>query len=85
MLELTLYLSLVVRRWCRAFLLGPLSMDEDFAENVCQLVDTLRVFRESRVWRPHPVSHQSSHWFTFRMGLANVPTSPETGTHPMPR
>ena len=73
MLELTLYPSLVVRRWCQAFLFGPLSMEEDFAEKVCQLLDLLRILRESRVWRSHPVSHQSSHWSPFRMGLANVP------------
>ena len=41
-LELTLYLSLVVRRWCRAFLFDPPSMEENFEENVCQLVDVLR-------------------------------------------
>ena len=67
MLE-TLYLSLVVRRWCRAFLFDPLSIKEDFAEDVCQLVDVLRI-----VWRSHPVSHQSSYWSPFRVGLANVP------------
>ena len=72
-LELTLYLSLVVRRWCRAFLFDPLSMEENFAENVCQLVDVLRIVLKSKVWRSHPVSHQSSHWSPFRVGLANVP------------
>ena len=73
MLELTLYLSLVVRRWCRAFLFDSLSMEQDFAENVCQLVDILRILRESRVWHSHPVSYQSSHWSPFRMGLSTVP------------
>ena len=72
----TLYLSLVVRRWCRAFLLDPLSMEENFAENVCQLIDVLRILQKSRVWRSHPVSHQSSHWSPFRVGLANVPHLP---------
>ena len=66
-------LSLVVRRWCRAFLFDPLSMEEDFAEDVCHLVDVLRILRKSRVWRSHPVSHQSSHWSPFRVCLANVP------------
>ena len=57
LLELTLHLSLVVRRWCRAFLFDPLSMEEDFAEDVCQLVDVLRILRKSRVCRSHPISH----------------------------
>ena len=39
MFELTLYPSLVVRRWCRAFLFDLLSMEEDCAEDVCQLAD----------------------------------------------
>ena len=73
MLELTLYFSLVVRRWCWAFLFDTLSMEEDFAEDVCQLVDVLRILRKSKVWRSHRVSHQSSHWSPFRVGLANVP------------
>ena len=72
MLELTLYLSLFVRRWCRAFLFDSLSMEEDFAEDVCQLVDVLRILRNGRVWRSHPVSHESSYWSSFWVGLANV-------------
>ena len=72
MLELTLYLSLVVRRWCLAFLFDPLSMEEDFAEDVCQLGGVLRILQKSRVWRSHPVSDQSSYLSAFRLGLANV-------------
>ena len=49
MLELTLYLSLVVRQWCRAFLFDHLSMEEDFAEDVRQLVDVVRILWKSRV------------------------------------
>ena len=35
MLELTLYLSLVVRRWCRAFLFDPLSMGGRTLRRTC--------------------------------------------------
>ena len=33
----------------------------------------LRILRKSMVWRSHPVSHQRSHWSSFRVGIANVP------------
>ena len=57
----TLLLPLVVRRRCWTFLFESLAMEKDLAEDVCQLVDTLCIFRESRIWRAHHVSYESEH------------------------